>query len=410
MKKFSAKSIFISITRKIVAVIIFAQLPAILSAVSFSGYTGVAGYLTNAPDKDGETDLRFPMESFLTGQFEFSNFFIVRGEISFRPENVLETGLLNDTDTIFRINEFSGTFRVSTDYFTHFVAGFMGDYESIGSDVFMQRHFGTKPFTSRLTENWRGLTEPYIYQIRKYGFSYVIQPSRNAAGGVYLYTNTIDGVREYSADMRLAFSSRVFKIDLAGGVGVPLSEIGESSDAIFSIKSVNVHYGTNMLLKPSDAFEIFLQHGIKEITYTKEDTSFDDDDVYLLLEPRIYIFDSSKISLSLYQLPFDTVSHSVFLFGLCGVDILFSHSRIAFGSHELETGIHVGAAFSNSIVKDFVDFRTMDKTTDYSLSPFLDMQFGRGTLKTAFSLDVKTDYSWKPNLYSKFMLGFKTSF
>ena len=412
MKKFSAYSIFISITTKLVVVSFFAQN---LCAASFSGYTGISGTWTNAPEKK----LILPMESFLTGQLEFSPFFIVRGEISLRPDNVLDTGLLNDTDTTFRVNEFSGTFRACTDYFTHFLAVFMGSYESIGSDVFMQRHFGTKPFTSRLTENWRGLSEPNIYEIRKYGISYVLQPTINSAAGVYFYTQNgenADGnsTREYDGDVRLAFSSRVFKIDLAGGIGIPLDDIrGQDEDAIFSIKSINVHYGTNMLIKPSDRFELFLQHGIKQITFAPQKSSsptIDDDDLFVLLEPRFFFGNSSKITASLYQLPSETVLYSVFLYGVLGADISYSNSGIAFGNHEVEAGFHLGAAYSALRLTDMAHLFTSRKLTDYSFSPYLDFQFGRAVLKTSYSIDVRTDYMSMPDFFTKLTLGFKTAF
>ena len=168
-----------------------------------------------------------------------------------------------------------------------------------------------------------------------------------------------------------------------------------------------------MLIKPSDRFELFLQHGIKQITFAPQKSSsptIGDDDLFVLLEPRFFFGNTSKITASLYQLPSETVQYSVFLYGVLGADISYSNSGIAFGNHEVEAGFHLGAAYSELRLTDMAHLFTSRKLTDYSFSPYLDFQFGRAVLKTSYSIDVRTDYMSMPDFFTKLTLGFKTAF
>ena len=419
MKHFSLNSTLTSITIKMLVVIMF---PINLSATSFSGYAGIAGNLTNEPLSTREdTDVRLPMDSFLTGQLEFSNFLIVRGEISFRPENVLKTGLLSYTDTYFRINELSGTIRVNTDYFTHYLALFMGRYESIGSDIFMQRHFGIKPFNSKLTENWRGTAEPVIYPFEKYGLSYVAQPSTNFASGLYLYSCDEGDSRVINADLRFALSTYIVKTDFAFGVGVPFGDgnVGGNDQAVFAIHSIDLHYGLTSLITLGERSELFLQNGITKLSFTGNGNppELDDDNLSFLIEPRFLVGDNSRFSLSLFQVSKDCKDESFFLHGLLGINLMYSNSGIIFGNIDIESGAHLSATLENQNLPFFDDFSVSEleenrehRRTAFALCPFMNISAGKGVIKTAFSFDVSTVYKGTPDLYTSFLLGYKTAF
>ena len=457
MKQFSVKSTFLSITTKLIVVSMFT---INLYATSFSGYAGIAALPQYVKDDDGDYDGSIPIQSFLTGQLELSNFLILRGEISFRP-SYLST-LLNDTETDFRINELSGTVRVNTDYFAHYLALFMGRYESIGSDVFMQRHFGIKPFTSKLLENWRGTAEPAIYDFKELGLSYIIQPSTNFAGGFYFYNykdertiyydkdnkdkNENKDMNVINADLRFAFTSYMWKLDFSGGIGIPMGEsnIGNSDNAVFSIQSIDAHFGTNMLFTLSEKTDLFLQIGLKRFSFYGKDSptaKFDDakenlKNLVFLLEPRFAIKDNAAFTISLFQLPINVYDNDnankidedksksedfFFLHGNLGVDFAYSRLMTIFGNTDVELGSHLTAALHRQYIstldslskessEDDNENEYKTRTTDYSLSPFMNITLGKGTFKSAISIDIQTEYSGSPTVNAFFMLGYRTSF
>jgi len=419
MKHFSLTSTLSSITIKIILVIMFTLN---LSATSFSGFAGIAGNLTNTPSEHTEDkEVRFSMDTFLTGQLEFSNFLITRGEISFRPANVLKTGLLSYTDTYFRINELSTTIRVNTDFFTHYLALFMGRYESIGSDLFMQRHFGIKPFNSRLTENWRGTAEPCIYPFEKYGLSYVVQPSTNIASGLYFYSYDENDSRVINLDLRFAISSYIVKTDFSFGLGVPLGDgnIGGTEEAVFAIQSIDLHYGLTALFTLGERTDLFFQNGITKISFSGKGKkpTLEDDDLSFLIEPRWLIADASKFSITLYQLSLTNIESSFFLYGKMGIDFIYSNSGIIFGNTDVESGAHLNIALQNQNLPYLDSFSVSEdesnrehRRTEYSFSPFMNISIGKGTIKTAISFDVSTVYSGTPDLYTSLLIGYKTAF
>ena len=177
--------------KKLICAVTAALSLAALSALDFPYFSGFAGIMGNFSN-DIETTKFAPElngKMFFAGQFDFNGRFFIRSEISVNTEDIIETGIFENTGAQFKINELSFTFHQSAITTSHFVSLFMGNYEPIGSDVFLQRQFGISEISSFTTETWNGLCSSKLYPFYGIGGSYVMHFEQPVATGLYLYEN-----------------------------------------------------------------------------------------------------------------------------------------------------------------------------------------------------------------------------
>ena len=67
----------------------------------------------------------------------------------------------------------------------------MGEYDPVGSDIFLQRQFGIPSFSSRLTESICGVSRAKIYEMSGIGGTYIIKLPQNLTFGANLYYNKV---------------------------------------------------------------------------------------------------------------------------------------------------------------------------------------------------------------------------
>ena len=360
----------------------------------FSGYTGI---LVNGANNNTSTtfDPQITTKSYFAGQLDFSGKFLLRGEFALKTADILEKGIFKDTDATFRVNELSATFRHGSLNASHFFSLFLGNYESIGSDMFLQRQFGIKPITSLVTENWSGLCGSTLYPFYGVGGSYVIHFEQPFAIGAYAFANNDDNTNEqvFNADVRFACVLRSFSLDFSAGLAFPheqsISETGEK--VVLLVRTETLHAGCNMLIGNRYAFSVFMQAGFSNLDIKPESGStltIGADNMYLFLEPRLSTRQFT-INLAMFSIPQDTVDSMIFLHDPLGVNVTVYTDHLYIENTTFTFGIHTTLSFPDktfmSIVSDYANMLSWNR--NLFVTPYMNMPLLNGTFKASATVN-----------------------
>ena len=116
----------------------------LFAATSFSGYAGgKLNYSADPEKEDFDPDLK--LQAFFAGQFNFSQNVWSHLEFSINTGDFLSQSIFHETESLFQIDEISLIFRGNMYSSANYLSAFMGTYDPIGSDIFLQRYFNIKP-------------------------------------------------------------------------------------------------------------------------------------------------------------------------------------------------------------------------------------------------------------------------
>ncbi len=350
----------------------------------FTGYAGTLGELTFSS---------LDAQMFFAGQLDFNGKFLLRGEFYLKTDNLynmFDTSLTtsqnmpnslfiysDDNNANFRIEDISATINTSGDRVTHYFTAFLGNYEPIGSDIFLQRHFGIDPISSDFTKSWRGLNGSSVYDFYGAGISYTARFSDPNALGLYLYYNeqvsdntgsSVDSVVNF--DLRYACVYSNLALDFQAGAGLPFERVDDSGNkVILIVRKANFHAGTSILLGNHYTTSFFAQAGFNDFTVypaaSEGDTRYNRinwDNFYLLLEPR-FIFNLFELDLSFFNLPSDCFRRMLYFsnayeatrdpynsgYNISGINAYFVTDRLYLGNTNFTFGIHVTMALQQPL-------------------------------------------------------------
>lgn len=390
-----------------------AFLAALLAAGSlyastfFSGYAG--GKLNFSGNSNSEAfDPDLQLQAFFASQFNFTENSWAHLEFSVDTEDLLTESIFENTNAAFQLDELSYIIRGNLTNSTNYFSAFMGTYDPIGSDVFLQRYFSIEPIASKLTESYMGLAGSILYPQFGFGFADILRlHTYPMAFGGYFYLNHEDN--DYfvlNADMRYACVYRYFTWDFAMGIGLPLANQFQGEDVFIAVAKVYWHAGTTLLIGNNYTNSLFLQAGIYNVAFSASDrqTVVSPEDIYLLFEPR-FVFQGFHLNFSFYSIPEDTTKKLLFLDDTLGLDLHLYTTNVMIGSKIFSIGGHLSFSIPD---KTFVDFKTPNKlfedeyninVTPYISTRFLSgelhlqtklkiMQFALGNAGKAFSVDL----------------------
>ena len=355
----------------------------LFAATSFSGYAGgKLNYAANPEQEDFDPDLK--LQAFFAGQFNFSQNVWSHLEFSINTGDLLSQSIFHETESLFQIDEISLIARANMYSSANYLSAFMGTYDPIGSDIFLQRYFNIKPIDSKLTESYLGLAGSILYPHFGIGVSDVIKLyNEPIAFGGYVYLNHED--KDYyvlNTDLRFATVLSYFTCDFAGGLGIPLADKYRGEDVFIAIDKVYWHAGTTILLGNNFTNSLFMQAGIYNASFkAKQESSIvAPDDIYILIEPR-FLLANTHLNVSIYSLPKQTVEKLLLVEDTLGVNLNFYSDASLASSNSITYGAHVNASLMNKNfmdIKDFKDFKTDD--LNISVTPYLESQFLSGQL------------------------------
>jgi len=361
----------------------------LFAETAFSGYSGgKLNYATNQENLE-IYDPDLSLQAFFQGQFNFSQNMWGRLEFSIDTGDFLSKELFHETDASFKIDELSLIFKSTTETGSNYFSIFMGTYDPIGSDIFLQRYFGIQPIASKITESWLGLAGSILYPHFGIGIADVKRfTSSPVAFGGYAYINHEDNLYYvFNTDLRFACVYRFFTFDIAGGFGVPISDSNQGQEAIAVIDKLYWHAGTTMLIGNNYTQSLFIQAGLFNVPFTKRDgTTVSPDDLYLLVEPRL-LLDSAHVNLTLFSIPQETVDQLMFVDDTLGANLNIYGDSFSLGANRFTLGTNFAFSFTGKNFMDLAQPLELIKS-DYNITmtPYLSTNFFSGELHTQFSI------------------------
>ena len=400
--------------RHIIAITVSLFLLSALSAApSFSGYAGgKLNYSANPDKEDYDPDLK--LQAFFMGQFNFTQNIWSHLEFSLNTGDLLGQSLFHETDSKFQIDEISLICRGNLSDFSNYLSVFLGTYDPIGSDIFLQRYFSINPIGSKLTENYLGRPGSILYPHFGIGVADIIKlHSVPLAFGPYLYVNHEDD-KYYvlNADLRVASVMRFFTIDFAMGIGVPLADKYKGEDVIIAVEKVYWHAGTTILIGNNFTNALFLQAGIYNASFIASNANsiVSPDDIYLLVEPRL-VFKDAHLNISLFNLPPATVKQLLFVEDTLGINInaytttsLPRINSFTYGGH-LSIGLIEKNLFD---LKDLSDIT--EKSYNINISPYITCSFLSGELHIQGTVRIMDFFRGNADKSISVDLGYRTKF
>ena len=132
------------LNKKIFSIIIMITCSSYFFASSFfSGYAGgKLNYSTNPDAEQYDPDLK--LQAFFAGQFNLNENFWTHLEFSVDTNDLINENFFTATESLFQIDELSLIARAQTQNASNYFSAFVGTYDPIGSDVFLQRYFSIK--------------------------------------------------------------------------------------------------------------------------------------------------------------------------------------------------------------------------------------------------------------------------
>ena len=362
----------------------------------FTGTIGIGGKLQPEPKK-------FPsilMDSYFAGQFDLSQNLLLRTSFSmYTTESILKNNLFRNTEAIFNLDEISLTYRGSFGQLSHLLGVYIGEYDPVGSDVFLQRQFGIPSFSSKLTESICGISRAKIYDMSGIGGSYVVKFPQSALGFNIYYNKTEleeNLLESLNTDVRFASAWNLGAFDLSFGFTMPMKhEIIIDSDTtqkvILLIERADMHAGLTAFFGSSNSSSLLFQAGFTKLIIDPNEENNEKvlsfDDVYVLIEPR-FVSKSMCLSISLFNMPESTKENLFYVNNPVGVSVSLYTPWISLSGRKSQFGLMTTLSSSNSLDTLIIeeDKSTLKDSLGLNISPYGTMYLGAGKLN--FSLNV----------------------
>ena len=410
---------------------LFAALACLLclssaQALDFSGYAGILGDYNGSVGNTGY-DNNLTLQGFLAAQIDFNGKFIFRGEFK------IETADLFDSEnnplkpraknTIFQVGELSVTWHFSSAAVSHFLSGFIGKFEPIGSDVFLQRHLGLQPISSRLMENWGGLVGTSIFNDYGLGLSYTAHLHKSLVWGAYLYAfdsaSEMFSINSLNTELRIAGNFPGVIFDASANLAFTFTTGAKLYEAdpvkyeyvknnLLIVQSVLFKIGANLLLGDRYGVSTLIQLGLSNVSLGADSGSTPvfglntmGKFLYAFIEPR-FNFGETQVAIAVFNLPNDNLrgllylkgfnlSSSGSIEGLLGLNLCIANTTLRIGSTNITLGGHLTACYEKNITGLISDISTnpADIIGNIGLyvTPFASIPLLGGEFKTAISFN-----------------------
>lgn len=401
---------------------------SLTSLYASSFFTGYAGGMLNysANQKSEKFDPQMDLTAFFSGQFTVSENFWSHLEFSIKTADLFSKELFDATDASFQLDELSLIKRgISINGYNYFSV-YMGTYDPIGSDIFLQRYFAIEPIGTKLADTYLGLAGSILYPHFGIGISDVLKSNtKPIAYGFYLYLNN-ENSQYYiaNADIRFATSMRYFTLDMLAGVGAPLYDTYKGESTFLVINKLYFHAGTSILIGNNYTPSLFLQAGLFNASYEKGASfQFSSDSIYALFEPR-FVINNGHLNISVYALPKKTADKFLFVDDTLGADLNFYSDTISVSSKLFTMGLHIGFGLPNKTLFSFMkenkfkpednlenlinDIKTLN--FDINVTPYMSTELFGGQINAQIKIrlmDLIVD-KWYKGFCAEF--GYKASF
>ena len=384
----------------------------VFSTPYFNGNMGIGGRFQPVPEK-------FPnllMDAYFAGQFDLSPSVMLRTSLSmFTTESILKESIFQNTAARFNLDEISLTYRGSVGSVSHFLGVYIGEYDPVGSDIYLQRQFGIPSFASRLTQTICGISKAKIYDMTGIGGTYNIKFPQNLSLGLNIYYNkakdwtsfSTENIKEdnsfvesLNTDLRFAGAGRAVAFDLSVGLTMPMKkeitfEDGDTQKVILLIERADMHAGFTAFFGSSNSSSLLFQAGFTKLiidpNVAKKEQVLSFNDVYILIEPR-FVSRSLCLSLALFNMPNSTKENLFYIEDPVGINVSLYTPWLSLKGNKSQFGLMTTMSSSealDNIIKPQEGQTNIDVIKEnlrLFLSPYGIVHLGAGKLN--FSLNV----------------------
>ena len=377
---------------------------------SFSGFTGLKiNYSANSIDSEYNPDLT--LQAFFAGQFNFSDNVWARTEFSLNTGDFISENIFKGTTSLFQIDEVSLNFRGNFEKSINYFSIFLGTFEPIGSDVFLQRYFGIKPIASKITESWLGLSGSILYPQRGFGISDTLKfINKPIAINISAYINQDENKNlVYNTDFRFSSNYRYFTFDALCGIGLPFGNKYQDDNYIFVIEKLYWHAGTNILLGNEYTQSLFIQAGIFNASFTgKNNFNWAKKNIYLLFEPRFNI-GNLNFDIALYNIPEENIVELQHVDDVLGINVNIYSENVKIKNNSFTIGVHTNVGLKNKTIFDAKEFSSI-KSDDISinLTGYTKAKFLSGELQFMAKIKALEIASGNPGNVFSCGIGYRT--
>ncbi|MBR1910928.1 MAG: hypothetical protein IJ828_01085 [Treponema sp.] len=407
---------------------IIATLFPIISIYAFETpfFTGHAGFIGDFTSNSSSNDFdpAFFSAGYFGGQINFLDTLVFRTEFSIKTNDLLGNDIFRTpegTSSIFKIQELSGTYKLSTARLTHYFSLFYGEYEPIGSDIFLQRQCGIQEISSPLTETWQGTNGSSINHFYGGGLSYVMRFEQPIALGAYLYKNYDAYYEEHSLnmDLRIAGAFPMFIFDASSGVGLPSgSTEGTMEDYVLIVREASFHGGFNFLIgNSSEPISVLTQIGFSDVILApgkknpKNDIDKAWDEFYFLFEPRINLRQLS-FALTFFNIPYSKIQTGDYEYVQepMGINANVYTRYFHLGDLNYTIGMHATLTLSDRAMKRAIHEGVWKR--NFYISPYAKFPVYGGVLSSSLSINCTQLFKFNQNWFSNidYRLGFRSQF
>lgn len=364
----------------------------IFSSSFFTGNAG--GKLNYSSNPDAENyDANLNLEAFFESQLNFSD--NLWGHLNFSIDTLdfLSVNLFSAVDSKFKIDEISLIFKIPMKTTQDYLSVFMGTYDPIGSDIFLQRYLAQKPIVSKLTESWLGQASSVLYPHFGIGISDVLKFGlQPLALGTYFYVNN-ENASYYvlNGDLRFAGAYRFATFDIAGGIGFPITNNFAKENPFSDLEKVYWHAGLTLLLGNNYTQSIFMQAGIFNASFKQNlaETDTIKDDLFILVEPRFKI-KNTHVNFTAYSIPQKTVDQLLFIDDTLGVNLNIYSETLRFGNKNFTLGTNIAWSFPNKYFTDLKDPKELVVHGDFNVNiiPYISTSLVSGEIHGQIKLQI----------------------
>lgn len=390
--------------------------------ISFADVTfsGMAGGTTGFAGDFSQDNPSFgiPFNAFAALQFNFGSWGIFRANMGLGTKNLASGDIFTGQDATLKMNEVSLVLTKAGTSVKNYFGFYLGTYEVVGKDEYLQRHLSIEPFTSSVTKSATTLTCGLpLYQNEGIGFSYVMDFNEAPGSlGISAYVNMKDHpeIPQFNLDLRTAWSTKLITIDLAVGVGAPLQNTAGGNNVFLLIDTMYLHGGMSLLLGNRYTHSLFIQAGIQNITINPGslDRSFEGiDDFSCIVESRI-TSKHVKVRLSGFSLPKEQLSDLLYLDDPLGAALNIYSDTIPVRNNNMTAGAYLIGSFANdsliSAIASNFNVPEMSALNVY-LTPYVILPVANGDLEIMGQIGA-LDILNALHFNGKLKIGYKKTF
>lgn len=370
----------------------------------FSGFAGTAGNIKSSQDSDKP---HITIDGVFAGQLDLFGTLQLRAGATIHTSDLITGNVFQDVPAFFSLDELSATLRFPCNHATRYISLFAGEMESIGSDIFLQRHFGIQPISSRISETWLGVRDSVIYPFSGLGLAYTLRLKTPHAFGAHVYMNEIEKQKRINTDLRYSGIFPALSIDFSFGFGFPISSSEASGESSMTLNQrIQFHAGTSLLIGSKHTATLYLQAGItKVILNTQEgEKPLNLSDIYFLMEPR-FRANFMNFHFALFNFPEDTIADLFFISNTLGCNLAIFAENIHAGIFNFTVGGHLTVSAHDASLANFN--KITPHNLSFQLSPFVEASLFRGTILSRLTMDFMKITEIHKTI--KFTLGYATT-